>query len=663
MDRDEARTRIEVLRAEIERHNYEYYILDQPSVTDAQFDALMRELSALEAQYPDLQSPDSPTQKVGGQRGAEFAPVRHAVPMMSLANAYSAEDLAAFDRRVRDLAGGDKIEYVVELKIDGLASSLEYVQGELVRGATRGDGELGEDVTLNVRTIKSVPQHLRAPIDIIVRGEIYMPKAAFERLNEERESAGETLFANPRNAAAGSLRQKDPKITASRTLDTFLYTLAAISEPFPATHRHALDRISELGFRVNPDIRMFDNIQDVIDYCFSWHEKRFALPYAIDGIVVKVDDIGVQQRLGATAKSPRWAIAYKFPPEIATTVIHEIEVTVGRTGVLTPTAVFDPVHLAGTTVTRATLHNADMIAAKDIRVGDTVRVTKAGDIIPEVIEVILSARDGDEVPFAPPDVCPACGAPVVRFPGEVALRCVNNMCPAQVKERLIHYGSRAAMDIDGLGPAIVDAMLETNMVQDPADLYRLTPQDLANLPRMGGKSAANLAAAINKSRDQSLERLLYAFGIRFVGERAARRLAEKYGTIDALMNAPAAELTNIPDIGNKVAASVVDWFETTANRVLVEEIKSVGVNTLFKGQAPAGTRLSGLTFVLTGTLPSMSRIDARALIEANGGKVSESVSKKTSYVVAGSDPGSKLAKANELQVPVIDEDGLRNLLV
>ncbi|MCL6452108.1 MAG: NAD-dependent DNA ligase LigA [Alicyclobacillus sp.] len=658
----EAQRRIVALRDEINRHNRLYYELDQPEISDAAWDALMRELLALEAEFPHLVTPDSPSQRVGGKPAEGFVKVRHEIPMLSLANAYSPEEMREFDRRVRELVG-DAVTYVCELKIDGLAVSLRYEDGVLVRGATRGDGETGEDITANIRTIRSVPLRLSQPITLEVRGEAYLPKPAFEQLNAAREARGEPLFANPRNAAAGSLRQLDPKVAARRGLAVFVYALADASVPTPETHSEALRWLASLGLPINPETAVYTEIESVLHHIESWAQRRHELPYATDGMVVKVDRFAAQQRLGFTAKSPRWAIAYKYAAEQAETTLREILLTVGRTGVVTPTAVFHPVQLAGTTVSRASLHNEDLIRERDIRVGDTIVVQKAGDIIPEVVRSLPERRTGAEVPFAMPSACPACGERLLRLPEEAAWRCVNPSCPAQVRERIIHFASRDAMNIEGLGEQWVSQLMDAGLVRDAADLYQLTAPQLTQLERMGEKSAANLVAAIERSKGNSLERLLFGLGIRLVGEKAARTLARHFGTLDALASADVAALTEVPDIGPKMAESIRGFFANPAAAALVARLQAAGLNTRYLGPTAgpaaaadggAGTSeidspFAGKTVVLTGTLSRFDRKQASEWVEQLGGTVTGSVSKNTDILIAGEKAGSKLAKAEQLQ--------------
>ncbi len=663
-DLDAARARAEELRREIERHDYLYYVLDRPEITDAEYDRLMRELEEIERRYPSLVVPYSPTQRVGGRPREGFATARHLVPMLSLANAFDEGELLDFDRRVRQALPGEEVRYVVELKVDGLAVSLTYEDGVLVRGATRGDGEVGEDITENLKTVRTIPLRLKDPVPLLeVRGEAYMPKEAFLRLNESREEAGEQVFANPRNAAAGSLRQLDPRVTASRQLGFFAYGVGRCEGVELATQSGLLAYLSGAGFKVSDGYRLFEDMEGVIGYCRHWRERRFELPYAVDGLVVKVDSLSQQERLGATMKSPRWAIAYKFPPEQAVTRVKEIFVRVGRTGVLTPTAELEPVRLAGTTVSRATLHNEDIIREKDIRVGDLVVVQKAGDIIPEVVAPLREKRTGRETVWSMPKTCPSCGSPVKREAGEAAYRCSGLSCPARLHENLVHYASRSAMDIAGLGPATVAQLLANNLVRDPADLYTLRQEDLERLERMGPKSAANLLRAIEESKCRPLSRLIFALGIRHVGERAARILAGHFGSLDALMAAREEELVQIPEIGPKIAASVVNFFASDQNRAVIDKLVRAGVNPAeaVTGAGRGPKPLAGKVFVLTGTLSGFTREEAKELIESLGGRVASSVSRSTDYVVAGEKPGSKLDKALSLGIPVLDEESFKKL--
>lgn len=671
-----ARKRAEELRREINYHNYRYYVLDDPEIADVEYDALMRELVEIEREHPELITPDSPTQRVGGEPVPVFETVVHSIPMLSLDNGYSEADIRAFDVRVRralGLADGEKITYVAEPKIDGLATTLIYENGTLVRGATRGDGERGEDVTHNIRTIRSIPLTLRPsragtgaaqgaevpiPARLEVRGEVYMPRREFERVNKRRAEAGEPLFANPRNAAAGSLRQQDPKIAAERGLDMFIYALADAGDVKIASHHEALRYIKSLGFKVNPHIKVCESIDEVIEYKDFIGQTRDELPYDIDGVVIKVDSLDLQRRLGTTARSPRWALAFKFPAKQVTTTVKDIVVQVGRTGAITPLAILEPVEVAGSTVSRATLHNADYIREKDIRIGDTVILQKAGDVIPEIVKVVESRRTGAERVFEMPTQCPACGSRLVRPDGEAVTRCVNSSCPAQIKERMIHFASRDAMNIEGMGPAVVTQLLDRGMISCPADIYLLTVDDLMGLERMGKKSAEKLKAAIDATKANPLGRLIFALGIRHVGEKAAADLAERFGSLDALVKASEAELMEVPEVGPAIAESVVDFFREPANVECVEKLKAAGVNTVVdKGATPEGPApFEGKTFVFTGTLSSMGRKDAEALVESLGARASGSVSRKTDYVVVGEDAGSKRDKAVQLGITILSEE-------
>ncbi len=660
MDRNEAIQRVKELRKIIEQHNYYYYVKDNPQISDYEYDQLMQELIHIETEFPELLTPDSPTQRVGGAPLESFEKVEHSIPMLSLSNAFDEQDLRDFDRRVRQGLGVEgPIGYICELKIDGLAVSLRYENGRFVRGATRGDGRTGEDITQNLRTIRSLPLVLKKPLTIEVRGEAFMPRRAFERLNKERAMREELLFANPRNAAAGSLRQLDPKIAASRSLDIFLYSVVGEDTLPVDTHSGSLSMLEELGFKVNPERRVCEGIEEVISFIEGWTEKRGELPYDIDGMVVKVDRLAYQEELGHTAKSPRWAIAYKFPAEEAITILRDIEVTVGRTGAITPTAILDPVQLAGTTVQRASLHNEDIIREKGIMIGDHVVVKKAGDIIPEIVEVKVDKRTGDEQPYHMPTHCPACDSELVRLDEEVALRCINPQCPAQIREGIIHFVSRNAMNIDGVGEKVVTQLYEKGLVRSVADLYYLDREELLKLERMGEKSVDNMLNAIEASKNNSLERLLFGLGIRFVGEKAARLLAQHFGTMEALQNATEEEIVTVHEIGTKMAESIVKYFAKPEVVETIERLREAGVNMEYKGLRPeevdADSPFAGKTVVLTGTLASVTRKEAQHMIEARGGKVSGSVSKRTDLVVAGEAAGSKLGKANELGIQVIDE--------
>lgn len=656
MAQHDVEKQIAELREQIEKHNYAYYVLDQPSISDAEYDELMRKLMELEEQYPQYKTPDSPSQRVGGAPLEAFQKVTHRVPMLSLSNAFNEGDLRDFDRRVRQEVGD--VRYVCELKIDGLAVSLRYEDGYFVQGATRGDGTTGEDITENLKTIRSLPLRLRKQVTIEVRGEAYMPRKSFEKLNEKRKMNGEELFANPRNAAAGSLRQLDPKVAASRQLDIFAYHVVNAEELGILSHSAALNYLDELGFKTNPARQVCETIDDVLSYIEQWHGRRASLPYDIDGIVIKVDAFAQQKQLGATAKSPRWAIAYKFPAEEVVTQLVDIELSVGRTGVVTPTAILQPVRVAGTIVQRASLHNEDYIREKDIRLGDYVVIKKAGDIIPEVVRSLPERRTGKEEPFDMPTHCPACASELVRLDDEVALRCVNPQCPAQIREGLIHFVSRQAMNIDGLGEKVIAQLFEHGLVRSVADLYTLTKDELVALERMGEKSATNLLQAIETSKQNSLERLLFGLGIRHVGAKAAKTLAEHFETMERLQQATKEELTAIHEIGEKMADSIVTYFSKEEVKQLLERLRAYGVNMTYKGAKQTvdiSSTFAGKTFVLTGTLQSMSRSEAKEAIEALGGKVTGSVSKKTDVVVVGEDAGSKLEKAKQLGITIWDE--------
>ncbi|MDQ1147952.1 DNA ligase (NAD+) [Bacillus sp. SORGH_AS 510] len=662
MDLQIAEQKISELRSLLNQYGYEYYVLDQPSVPDAEYDKLMQELIELEEKFPELKTPDSPSVRVGGVVLDVFEKVAHRTPMLSLGNAFNDQDLRDFDRRIRQ-AVGDDFSYVCELKIDGLAVSLRYEDGLFIQGATRGDGTIGEDITANLKTIQSIPLRLRENVSLEVRGEAYMPKRSFEALNMKREERGEELFANPRNAAAGSLRQLDPKIAASRKLDVFLYGIGNVGESGVVSHSEGLDYLDHLGFKTNKERRKCTTIDEVIEYVNSWVEKRPNLPYEIDGIVIKVDSLEQQAVLGTTAKSPRWAIAYKFPAEEVVTTLLDIELSIGRTGVVTPTAILAPVKVAGTTVQRASLHNEDLIREKDIKIGDKVVVKKAGDIIPEVVNVLADQRTGNEVDFHMPTHCPECESELVRLEGEVALRCINPKCPAQIREGLIHFVSRNAMNIDGLGEKVISQLFAEKLISDVADIYKLTHEQLLALERMGEKSVSNLLKAIETSKGNSLEKLLFGLGIRHVGAKAAKTLAQEFGSMNKLAAASKEELLAINEIGDKMADSIVAYFEQEEARELMEELAAVGVNLEYKGAKPVSVEdsdsvFAGKTVVLTGKLEQLSRNEAKEKIEALGGNVAGSVSKKTHLVIAGEDAGSKLAKAQELGIEVWDEEKL-----
>ncbi|MBC2109415.1 NAD-dependent DNA ligase LigA [Listeria innocua] len=646
----------------LDQYSYDYYVIDNPTVEDAEYDQKMQELLKIEEAHPEWVTPESPSKRVGGEVLEGFKKVEHDTPMLSLANAFNRDDLADFDRRIRDKVGDD-ISYMCELKIDGLAVSLQYENGKYKQGATRGDGTVGEDITANLRTIRSIPMKLKKAYSIEVRGEAFMPKRSFQKLNEIREEEGQMLFANPRNAAAGSLRQLDTKIAASRNLDIFLYAVADFGEMGVETHSAGLDMLETLGLKVNKERRLCSNLEEVYAYIDEWTEKRAGLAYDIDGIVLKLNNLEQQRQMGTTVKSPRWSIAYKFPAEEVPTKLLDIELNVGRTGVITPTAVLEPVRVAGTTVSRASLHNEDLITEKDIRIGDTVLIKKAGDIIPEVIKSIIEERTGSEEPFHMPKNCPTCDSELVRLEEEVALRCINPKCPAQIKEGLIHFVSRNAMNIDGLGEKVVIQLFSMHLIKDVADLFFLSKEKLLELERMGEKSVTNLLASIEASKQNSLEKLLFGLGIRHVGAKAAKSLAVHFETMDNLKIADKETLTSINDIGEKMADSIVTYFANEEVHDLLEELKRAGVNMTYTGpklenMSEEELVFAGKTVVLTGKLEKLTRNDAKALIESLGGNVSGSVSKKTDVVVAGSDAGSKLAKAEELAIPIWSEEDL-----
>ena len=641
------------LRRELNQANYEYYVKDDPTMSDYDYDYKLRRLEELEGAHPELVTPDSPTQRVGGKALESFQQVTHRVPLESLQDVFDFDELRAFDQRVRGVE--PQVSYSVEPKVDGLSVALEYQDGQFVRGATRGDGLVGEDVTENLKTVKSIPLSIPdVPGTLIVRGEVYMPKKVFHALNEQREKRGEAPFANPRNAAAGSLRQLDPKIAAQRKLDIAVFNIQwAENEDFHG-HTEGLNYLASKGFKVIPHVTCAA-IEEAVAQVTAIGEGRENYPFDIDGAVIKVDDLAQRQTLGSTAKFPRWAAAYKYPPEVKPSRLTDIVIQVGRTGVLTPKAVLEPVRLAGTTVTSATLHNQDFIAEKDIRIGDTVLVRKAGEIIPEVLSVVMDKRPADAVPYRFPEVCPECGAPVARDEDGAHIRCTGAECPAQLLRNLAHFASRDAMDIEGLGIAVVENLVKAGLVKTPGDLYFLREEDVAGLERMGKKSAQNLMAAIEKSKSQDLSRLLFAFGIRQVGQKAGKILAQRFGSLDKLQNAAVEELTAVDDIGAITAQSIVDWFASPQSQHLIERLKEAGVNMQAEEKG-ADQRFAGKTFVLTGTLDRFTRAEATQMIEDRGGKAAGSVSKKTTYVVAGEAAGSKLRKAQELGVPVLTQE-------
>lgn len=662
MTKDEIKQKIASLTETLNKLNHEYYVLDNPTVSDFEYDRLLRELIDLETENPEFKSPNSPTQRVGGEVLDGFEQVEHAVQMQSLADVFSKEELFEFDERVRTALGTDSVEYVTEMKIDGLSVSLEYENGAFVRGSTRGNGFVGEDITQNLKTVASIPLTLPEPLPYLeVRGEVFMPQKSFLQLNEQREITGEPLFANPRNAAAGSLRQLDSKITAERKLDIYIFNIQQVQGKDLYTHREALDFLTSLGFKTIPGKRVFNGIEEAYEEILRIGDERGNLTFDIDGAVVKVNNFTHRELLGSTSKTPKWAAAYKFPAERKETKLLDIALQVGRTGAVTPNAVLEPVRIAGSTVSRATLHNIDNIKAKDIRIGDTVIIQKAGDIIPEVVEVVVSKRSGNETEFNMPKVCPACSAPLRREEGEAAVRCQNSNCPAQQLRSIIHFVSKPAMDIDGLGAAIVEQLLDEGLIVDCADLYTLKYEDIARLERFGKKSAENLVAAIDKSRSAGLDRVLFGLGIRMIGSRAAQILAEHYQNIDAVISAAADELSAIPEIGEKMAQSITEYFKQEKSLDIIKRLKNANVMLEYKSNR-VDDSLSGKTFVLTGTLPTLKRSEAKELILQHGGKVSGSVSAKTDYVVAGEEAGSKLDKANSLEISVISEEELLKLL-
>ena len=672
---DHAAERAAHLRAEIERHDHLYYVMDEPAISDAAYDALMNKLKKLEAEHPELVTPDSPTQRVGGKPAEGFKKAQHSRPMLSLDNAYSVEELTDWDRRVRELAGGLPVQYVAELKLDGLSVALRYEPvahggASLATGITRGDGQTGEDVTSNIRTIRSVPLSITAqrlkkagvPVPFEVRGEVVMPAAAFARLNEEREQQGLPAAVNPRNAAAGTLRTLEPSIVAQRRLDFYAYFLLIDGEYMAAGQQATLDALAALGFRVNPHRKLVANVEEMRSFIDGAEAEREKLGYEIDGVVLKVDAHATQLRLGYTGRAPRWAIAYKFTAKSGVTQMHGITVQVGRTGKLTPVAELEPVFIGGTTVSRATLHNADFIERLGLMLSDWVKVERGGDVIPKVVEVVHDTEHPrGKHPFHFPATCPECGSEVVRAEGEVDYRCVNADCPAKLRESLLHFGGRTVMNIEGLGEAVVQQLLERGMVHGVADLYKLTVEQLAALERFAEKSATALVEQIERSKRAGLARVLMGLGIRFVGERTAELLAQEFGSIDALMAATAEELERVEEVGPRISQAILEFFAQEKNRALVEHLRAAGVDMTAEKKLRS-TQLAGLTFVLTGTLPTLTRDEAKAKIEAAGGKTAGSVSKKTSYVVAGEEAGSKLDKAREINVPVLDEAGLMQLL-
>lgn len=665
---EKIKTEIEELRKRINQHSYAYYVMDNPTVSDYEYDLLFRRLLELEEKYPQFITAQSPTQRIGAIPSNSFEKITHPTPMLSLGNAFSNNELILFDQRVKNILQIDTVQYVVEHKIDGLAINLIYENGKLVKAATRGDGSIGEDVTANIRTIKAIPLELNVeeveiPEFLEVRGEVYLPKKEFIRLNKERQANDEALFANCRNAAAGSLRQLDPKETAKRYLSAILYGIGEIKGLNFEYHSAVLDFLSKLGFKTNKEYQIFSNIDEVMQYCASWSEKKEQLDFDIDGMVIKVNNLKDQKILGYTAKDPRWAIAYKFQPEQGITKIEKIVVNVGRTGAITPLAYLTPVTISGSKISKATLHNEDYIVAKDIRIGDTVIVHKAGEIIPEVVAVKLEERTGTEVKFVMPQICPECQNPVVKEDNEAAYKCVNPNCPAILRENFIHFVSRDAMNIEGLGPSVVSMLLDNNLINDVADLYKLTTEELLNLDRIGAKSAENLISAIEKSKQAGLNRLLFALGIRFVGVKAANILANHFKSMKALTKSSLEDLLAINEIGTKIAQSIIAYFNKQENLILLDKLSEVGVNMTAKTiERMEQENFQDKIFVLTGNLESFNRKEASLLIEQFGGKVSSAVSKKTDFVVAGTEAGSKLTKAQELGINIISEEEFKNMM-
>ena len=665
---EKIKTEIEELRKKINQHSYAYYVMDNPTVSDYEYDLLFRRLLELEEKYPQFITAQSPTQRIGAIPSNSFEKITHPTPMLSLGNAFSNNELILFDQRVKNILQIDTVQYVVEHKIDGLAINLIYENGKLVKAATRGDGSIGEDVTANIRTIKAIPlelneEEVEIPEFLEVRGEVYLPKKEFIRLNKERQANDEALFANCRNAAAGSLRQLDPKETAKRYLSAILYGIGEIKGLNFEYHSAVLDFLSKLGFKTNKEYQIFSNIDEVMQYCASWSEKKEQLDFDIDGMVIKVNNLKDQKILGYTAKDPRWAIAYKFQPEQGITKIEKIVVNVGRTGAITPLAYLTPVTISGSKISKATLHNEDYIVAKDIRIGDTVIVHKAGEIIPEVVAVKLEERTGTEVKFVMPQICPECQNPVVKEDNEAAYKCVNPNCPAILRENFIHFVSRDAMNIEGLGPSVVSMLLDNNLINDVADLYKLTTEELLNLDRIGAKSAENLISAIEKSKQAGLNRLLFALGIRFVGVKAANILANHFKSMKALTKSSLEDLLAINEIGTKIAQSIIAYFNKQENLMLLDKLSEVGVNMTAKTiERMEQENFQDKIFVLTGNLESFNRKEASLLIEQFGGKVSSAVSKKTDFVVAGTEAGSKLTKAQELGINIISEEEFKNMM-
>lgn len=658
-----AQKRIEELISLINYHNEKYYNQDSPEIEDFEYDNLMKELIKLEEENPELKRNDSPSNRVGGKPLDKFEQVVHKIPMLSLSNAYSWEDLKDFDSRVREAVGSD-VEYVVEFKIDGLSVGLNYNNGIFESGATRGNGIVGENITKNLMTIKNIPLNIDEKGELTVRGEVYISKKDFEEINKIQEEQDQPLYANPRNLAAGSLRQLDSKLTAKRPLDIFIFNLEDINSKQFKTHSESLEYLKQLGFHVSPEFKVFKTMDEIIEYIKYWTEHREDLGFGIDGMVIKVNNLAQREQMGYTAKSPRWAIAYKFPAERKETKLLDIVVEVGRTGTITPTAVLEPIRLAGTTVSRATLHNEDYINEKDIKINDTVLVQKAGDIIPQVVEVIKEKRTGEEIEFKMPEECPVCGEPTVRLEGEAAVKCINISCPAQIRRGIIHFASREAMDIDGLGESIITLLLKQDLIKDISDLYYLKKEQISVLERMGDKSATNLINAINKSKENDLWRFINGLGIKLIGTKAAKILASEFKDLDKLMNATEQELINLEEFGQTMADSVVEFFKEEKNISVIEKLKEAGVNTklIESDDADIPKIFEKMKIVLTGTLPTLKRNDAKEMIEKRGGKATSSVSKSTSFVLAGEEAGSKLTKANDLGIKVIDEEKFLQLI-
>lgn len=657
------KTRMDELIDQINYHSNKYYNDDAPEISDYEYDNLMKELIKIEEENPKIKRADSPSSRVGGKPLDKFTQITHKIPMLSLSNAYSDKDLKDFDKRVRELAD-DSVEYVVEFKIDGLSVGLTYKNGVFEKGATRGNGVVGEDITENLRTVKTIPLKINDTEEVVVRGEVYISKQNFEKINELQEEQGLQLFANPRNLAAGTLRQLDSKLTAKRPLDIFIFNLEYIENTNLKSHSESLEYLKNLGFKVSTDYKVCSNIDGVIEHIEYWTENRSKLPFEIDGMVIKVNDLQQREIMGYTAKSPRWAIAYKFPAEQKKTKLIDIIVEVGRTGTITPTAILEPVRLAGTTVSRATLHNEDYINEKDIKIGDTVLVQKAGDIIPQVVQVVKDDRDGNEIEFKFPDKCPVCSEPTVRLEGEAAVKCINISCPAQIRRGIIHFASRDAMNIEGLGESIVGLLLDNNIIKDISDLYYIKKEDVINLERMGEKSAENLIKAIEKSKQNELYRLINGLGIKYIGVKGAKVLAKNFDSLDEIINVDAVKLTNLEEFGDIMANSVVEFFKEEKNITVINKLKEVGVNTeSIKNKDESIVNIfEGMKIVLTGTLPTLKRNDAKEMIEERGGKATSSVSKSTTFVLAGEEAGSKLTKANELGVKVIDEAKFLDIL-